>query len=301
MQAKKEAPDFTVLEYSPADRLDFTAQISKDLGLRSLLMESSMTVGEYFVLKEKLGDVSAEFESERYLERRMVKDETEQSLLRESIRCAEAGFQKLIPKLCIGMTEKDLADELHYLVAKEGAGAMSFATIVASGPRAAMAHGVPTEKKIEDGEMVVVDFGAMVGGYCSDMTRTLLFGNVPEDRKRVFDIVLEAQGAAIASVRPGVLAKDVEEAHREVFRRYGCEEYSLRGLGHGIGLQVHECPRVVIGNNTVLKPGMIFTVEPGIYYPEVCGARTEDVVLVTEDGVENLSATPHEIYVSNRC
>ena len=114
---------------------------------------------------------------------------------------------------------------------------------------------------------------------------------------RIFDLVQESQNKAIAAIRPGVLAKDVEDAHRAVFLREGLDDYALRGLGHGIGLQIHECPRIVIGNETVLKPGMIFTVEPGLYFPDDCGVRTEDDVLVTEDGVENLSHTPHKIHI----
>ena len=195
------------------------------------------------------------------------------------------------------MYEKDLADELHYLVSKEGAEAMSFGTIVGSGARGALAHAFPTSKKIEDGDMVVVDFGVLKDGYCSDMTRTLLFGNVSEEHMRIFNLVQEAQDKAIAAIRPGVMAKDVEDAHRAVFLRENLDDYALRGLGHGIGLQIHECPRIVIGNETVLKPGMIFTVEPGLYFPNDCGVRTEDDVLVTENGVENLSHTPHEIHI----
>ena len=129
------------------------------------------------------------------------------------------------------------------------------------------------------------------------MTRTLLFGYVSEEHMRIFNLVQESQDKAIAAIRPGVMAKDVEDAHRAVFLRENLDDYALRGLGHGIGLQIHECPRIVIGNETVLKPGMIFTVEPGLYFPNDCGVRTEDDVLVTENGVENLSHTPHEIHI----
>lgn len=295
-QARQQSPFVEIVEHG-ANRLELVAETVNGRGIKTLLMESGLAVGDYFALQEKLAGVTVSFEEEWFLELRMVKDPEEQLCIREAIRCAEAGFENLLPQLKAGMTEKDLADELHYLVSKEGAEAMSFGTIVASGPRGALAHGYPTAKKIQNGEMVVVDFGVMKDGYCSDMTRTLLFGDVPPDQKRIFDIVQRSQDAAIAAIRPGALAKDVEEAHRQIFRDEGCEEYALKGLGHGIGLQIHECPRIVIGNETILRPGMIFTVEPGLYYPDWCGVRTEDDVLVTEDAVENLSHTPHEIHI----
>ena len=143
----------------------------------------------------------------------------------------------------------------------------------------------------------MVDFGVLKNGYCSDMTRTLLFGDVSDEHMRIFNLVKESLDNAVAAVKPGVLAKDVEDAHRVPFFREGLNDYALKGLGHGIGLQIHECPRIVIGNETVLKPGMIFTIEPGLYFPDNCGVRTEDDVLVTETGVENLSHTPHEIRI----
>ena len=295
-QAQQQTIGVEVIEHA-ANRLSLVADTIKKCGIKKMVMESCMTVDEYFPLKEKMGDIDVVFEQEYFLEQRMVKDTEEIACTKAAIAAAEAGFDKLLPRLKTGMTEKDLADELHYLVSKEGAEAMSFGTIVGSGARGALAHAFPTSKKIEDGDMVVVDFGVLKDGYCSDMTRTLLFGNVSEEHMRIFNLVQESQDKAIAAIRPGVLAKDVEDAHRAVFLRENLDDYALRGLGHGIGLQIHDCPRIVIGNETVLKPGMIFTVEPGLYFPNDCGVRTEDDVLVTENGVENLSHTPHEIHI----
>ena len=295
-QAQQQTTDVEIIEHA-ANRLALVAETVCRMGITKMVMESCMTVDEYFPLKEKMGNVQVVFEQEYFLEQRMMKDAEEIACTKAAIRCAEAGFEKLLPKLEIGMTEKDIADELHYLVSKEGAQAMSFGTIVGSGARGALAHAFPTEKKIENGDMVVVDFGVVKDGYCSDMTRTLLFGDVSQEHMRIFNLVQESQDRAIQAIRPGVLAQDVEDAHRAVFLRENLDDYALRGLGHGIGLQIHECPRIVIGNETVLKPGMIFTVEPGLYFPDDCGVRTEDDVLVTEDGVENLSHTPHRIHI----
>lgn len=295
-QAMQQTVDCEIFEHA-ANRLELVAGTICSMGITAMVMESCMTVDEYFPLKEKLGDISVVFEQEYFLEQRMIKDAEEIASTRAAIQCAELGFAELLPKLKAGMTEKDVADELHYLVSRKGAEAMSFGTIIGSGARGALAHAYPTNKVIENGDMVVVDFGVMKDGYCSDMTRTLLFGDVSKEHMRIFDLVQESQDAAFGAIRPGVMVKDVEDAHRAVFLRENLDDYALRGLGHGIGLQIHECPRVVIGNETILKPGMIFTLEPGLYFPGDCGVRTEDDVLVTEDGCLNLSSTPHKIQI----
>lgn len=291
--------DIDLVEHA-ADRLKLVAEAVKSYEPKTLVIEESMAVGEYNGLSAFLPDIQMLFENEAYLEMRMVKSPDEIAAIRKAIRCAEEGFERLVPKLLIGMTERELANELHYLVSQSGAEAMSFGTIVGSGPRGALAHAFPTDRVIQDGDMVVVDFGVMKDGYCSDMTRTLLFGNVSKAHRRIFDLVEESRAAAVAAVRPGILARGVEDAHRVPFLREGLNDYALKGLGHGIGLEIHECPRIVIGNMTRLVPGMVFTIEPGLYFPDDCGVRIEDDVLVTEDGVENLSQTPHEIHITRK-
>lgn len=295
-QAQQQTVGCEIFEHAQ-NRLSLIAETIQNMKITSMVMEGCMTVDEYFPLKEKIPDVSVVFEEEYFLEQRMIKDVGEIAYTKEAIACAESGFEELLPKLKIGMTEKDIADELHYLVSRKGAEGMSFDTIVGSGPRGALAHAYPTNRVIQNGDMVVVDFGVLKNGYCSDMTRTLLFGDVSKKHMHIFNVVRESLDSAVAAVRPEVLAKEVEDAHRVAFLRDGLNDYALKGLGHGIGLQIHECPRIVIGNETVLKPGMIFTIEPGLYFPGDCGVRTEDDVLVTDNGVENLSHTPHEIHV----
>ncbi len=295
-QAQEQSIHVQVIECS-SDRLGSVAEMIHKAGVVRLVMEASLTLDEYFPLKEKLGSLELTYEQEYFLEQRMIKDDEEINLTKAAIHCAETAFEKTMPLLKLGMTEKDIADELAYQANKAGADGLSFDTIVGSGPRGALAHAFPTSKKIENGDMAVIDFGVFKNGYCSDMTRTLLFGDVSKDHKHIFDLVKEAQDRALEAIRPGVLAKEVEAAHRAVFLREGLDNFALRGLGHGIGIQIHECPQIVIGNETVLYPGMIFTLEPGLYFPNDCGVRTEDDVLVTENGVEDLSHTPHEIYI----
>ena len=295
-QAKHQTADCEVIELQRNRLTEVTALLHK-MGTASLVLENSLPAGDYLQFVRELPGVRLTLESERFLEMRMVKEPGEIAAIRAAIAIAEGAFDQILPLLKIGMTEKDLADELDYRCRRLGADRMSFDTICASGPRGALAHGFPTERVIADGEMVVVDFGVFRDGYCSDMTRTLLFGNVPPRRQHIFDLVQEAISLGVGAVRPGAIAGDVEFAHRAPYFREGLNDYELKGLGHGIGVEIHECPRIVIDNPTVLQPGMVFTIEPGLYFPEDCGVRIEDDVLVTPTGVEDLSHTPHELHV----
>ena len=296
-QAQQQAEGVEIIEYR-RDRLGTVAKMALDRGVRSLVLEACLTLDEYFPLKEKLEGVALSYEREAFIEMRMIKDTEEISAIRSAIACAEAAFEQTVAAMKIGMTEKDIADEFAYRASKAGADKLAFDTIAGSGPRGALAHAFPTRRVVENGDMVVCDLGVFRDGYCSDMTRTVLFGDISPEHMRIFRLVQESQDAAIAAIGPGVRAIDVENAHRVPFLREGLDDYALRGLGHGIGVEIHECPRVQVGNErTVLAPGMVFTVEPGLYFPGDCGVRTEDNVLVTPDGVENLSHTPHEIHV----
>jgi Xaa-Pro aminopeptidase/Xaa-Pro dipeptidase len=295
-QTAQNPAGITVYEHGQGRQKRAASEVCA-LGLSHIAFEDSTPLSEYLAITKEMPEVQVQAEGECFLEQRMIKDAGEIELIRQAEACGDRAFAKLIPRLKAGMSEKDLADELHYLASKEGAQTPSFGTIVAAGAHGAMAHWSPSDYKIKNGELVVVDFGVIIGGYCSDMTRTLIFGDPGKDEMRTFNLVRESMEAAFRAIRPGVLAKEVEEAHREVFRRAGVEEYALKGLGHGVGLEIHECPRVVIGNETVLQPDMVFTVEPGLYFPDKHGVRHEDLVLVTADGYENLTGTPLEIRI----
>lgn len=293
-QAQAQTQDVEVLEHG-ADRFALVAQQVSGLGIASLLMESAMPAAEYFELQRLLPSVRMTLAGDAFTDARMVKDEEEIQNIRTAVRLSQEALLETVALCRAGMTEKDLGDELNYRVARKGAEAMSFGTIVAAGERGAMAHGAPTDRPIRAGEMVVVDFGAKWNGYCADLTRTLRFGEISGEQSRVFDLVDRAFDAAFAAVRPNITAGEVEEAHRQVFREAGLEPYALKGLGHGIGLEIHEHPRVVIGSTQKLLPGMVFTIEPGLYLPDRFGVRTEDDVLVTQQGVLNLCSLPHRI------
>ncbi|HZW02649.1 MAG TPA: Xaa-Pro peptidase family protein, partial [Anaerolineaceae bacterium] len=224
---------------------------------------------------------------------RAVKSPAEQAAIHTAVEIADRALADLLPLLRPGVTEREVAVELEYRLARNGSEGPSFGTIVAAGERGALPHAAPSERTLNLGDMVVVDFGAVYRGYHSDITRTLWVGEPALRLREIFAIVEEAQQAAIAAIRPGATGGEVDEAHRTIFRRCGVEEFALRGLGHGVGLEIHEQPRVVMGSDEQLEIGMVFTVEPGLYLPGTGGVRTEDIVCVTPAGCEVWTRSPH--------
>ena len=180
---------------------------------------------------------------------------------------------------------------------KRGASGTSFETIVVSGVKSSMPHGKPGEKKLEIGDFVTMDFGCIYHGYCSDMTRTVAMGKVSAEQKRIYETVKEAQRRGLDAIRAGVCAKEADAAAREMIRDAGYGEYFGHSLGHGVGLLIHELPNLSPRSETILRPGMIVTCEPGIYLPDLGGVRIEDMVCVTENGIENLTQLTKDLLI----
>lgn len=224
---------------------------------------------------------------------RRVKTAQEVAAIREAQALADRVFGEVRPLIRAGVREIDVALALELGLRRAGA-EVGFDVIVASGPRGAMPHGVASERVIEDGDLVTVDFGARLRGYHSDMTRTVAVGTPSEEMRRVYNAVLEAEEAAVAAVRPGVTGGELDALARGILERHGLGEAFAHSLGHGVGLNVHEGPGLRKGSEDVLEPGMVVTIEPGAYLPGVGGVRIEDLVLVTEGGHEVLSRTPKE-------
>ena len=223
---------------------------------------------------------------------REIKDRTEIAAIRRSIHCAVAGFEAVRRELDAEMSETDVRDRLEYQMRLAGADDRGFPTIAAVGDRAALPHAVPVRThKVGDGELLLIDWGAKKELYVSDLTRVLITGRRPSRKlKKIYDIVLAAQKAAIQTMRPGAIAEQVDAAAREVIDQAGYGKAFGHGLGHGLGLVVHDRGGLSVGNKTVLRPGMVLTVEPGIYEPGWGGVRIEDDLLVTRDGAKILSA-----------
>ena len=223
---------------------------------------------------------------------RTVKDAGEVARIRAACAMADAALAAVRHRLGEGATEAEVALELEWQMRRLGAEGPSFETIVASGPNGAMPHHRAGDRRIVEGDLVVVDFGALVEGYHSDMTRTFVVGEPSEVQRRMLDAVTAAQAAGVAAVRSGVEARDVDEACRAVLRDVGWEDAFLHGTGHGVGLDIHESPRVSASATGSLADGHVVTVEPGVYLPEHGGVRVEDTVVVTAEGCRTLTLAP---------
>ncbi len=223
---------------------------------------------------------------------RQVKDEDELALI---VKAAQFGcelFEELLPKIESGVTEIEVAAQLEFAARRWGAEGMSFETIVASGPRSAMPHGHATTARLPRKGFVTMDFGVILDGYCSDMTRTVHLGQAGRQERSAYDAVLAAQQTAVEAVMPGATCGEVDEAARGVLREAGLDEYFTHSTGHGVGIEIHEPPRIAKEQETVLVPGMVVTIEPGIYIAGKYGIRIEDMVVVTDRAPRVLTPAP---------
>jgi len=249
-----------------------------DLGLMRSAISGSKRRGFFVALDAPLISVL-----------RMVKDADEIALMQKAARLGCRLFEEILPRMQAGATEISVAAELEFLARGLGAEGMSFETIVASGARSALPHGRATLSKLPRKGFVTLDFGVILNGYCSDMTRTVHLGGASREERSAYDAVLEAQEAAVSAVRPGATCGDVDEAARGVLRKAGLARWFTHSTGHGVGLEIHEQPRVAAGHEIRLEPGMVITIEPGIYKTGQFGIRIEDMVAVTEKGARVLT------------
>jgi Xaa-Pro aminopeptidase len=228
---------------------------------------------------------------------RLIKEPAEQDLIRQSVLLNSRVFEAVLPAIRPGMTERDLAAEIEYRMRREGADGPAFETIVAAGPRSALPHAHPTGAALKTNQLLLIDMGTMLAGYASDMTRTVFLGAASRNFERVYRAVLEAQGAALDAVRAGVAAGTVDRAARSVLAKHGLEHAFVHSTGHGLGLEIHEPPRVGRAERTRLAAGMAITVEPGAYLDGLGGVRIEDTVLVTENGCEVLTPASKKLTI----
>jgi Xaa-Pro dipeptidase len=227
---------------------------------------------------------------------RVKKDQAEVGNMRRAVHIAQAALEAAIPSIRIGMTEKQLAAELVLRLLQHGSESeLPFAPIVSCGPNSANPHASPTDRKLQSGDLLVVDWGATHEGYISDLTRTFAVGKVDDEYEKIHQIVQEANAAGRAAAKPGVPCADVDKAARAVIEAAGYGKFFTHRTGHGIGMESHEEPYLRGDNQQILEPGMVFTVEPGIYLPDRNGARIEDNVVITEKGAQVLSDMPREI------
>ena len=230
---------------------------------------------------------------------RMIKDAQELKIMEEACALADYAVQFGVSEIKEGKTELDVLNALEYALKQKGVTEMSFSTMVLTGANAASPHGTPGETKIKKGDLVLFDLGVVVDRYCSDITRTVAYGDINDKQKEIYDTVLKAQLAAIDASKPGVRAAEVDLTARRIISNAGYGEFFPHRLGHGLGISVHEYPSLTETNPLIIEEGMVYTIEPGIYVPEVAGVRIEDDVFITADGAKILTKFPKELQIIN--
>ncbi|MFH7819807.1 M24 family metallopeptidase [Neobacillus thermocopriae] len=228
---------------------------------------------------------------------RMIKDEKELKIIEEACSLADYAIEFGVSEIKEGKSELDVLNAIEYALKQKGVTEMSFSTMVLTGANAASPHGTPGNNKIQKGDLVLFDLGVVVDRYCSDITRTVAYGDINDKQKEIYDTVLKAQLAALEVSKPGVTAQEVDLTARRIIADAGYGEYFPHRLGHGLGISVHEYPSLTETNPLVIKEGMVYTIEPGIYVPGIAGVRIEDDVYITANGARTLTKYPKELQI----
>jgi Xaa-Pro aminopeptidase len=293
-QAGEEVSGFEVIEYKK--KIEGLSTLMKDLGLKGIGFEShDLTYQAHKELAEKVSDGELIPIDERVRNMRAAKDDEEVGRIKRAIDIASKSLRENVWRIMPGTQEREIALELEFSMRRNGADNIAFDTIVASGGRSALPHGKPSEKRVNKGDFVIIDFGARYQGYYSDETCTFFCGRPNRRQKEVYQIVKEAHDKAIGSIRPGMKAMEVDAIARNWIKDAGYGDYFGHGTGHGVGLAVHENPVIGPESEVVVREGMVFTIEPGIYVPGWGGVRIEDMILVTGNGCEVLTGLSKEI------
>lgn len=290
LRAKNESSDFKIVILKSKGYISTSAEILTKLKIKSVLVDGHETSYSFVEsLKKVLPKIKIVSKSGALQELRVVKDEEEIRLLKKAAKISSAAFRKFLPLIKPGVTEKYLAEKLEELCKKEGADEMSFPTIIASGKNGAIIHATPSDKKIKNGELVVIDWGVKYKGYVSDTTRTVALGAISEKLMKVYDAVYEAQTKACEKIKAGVTGHEIDSTCREILKSKGFEKYFTHSTGHGIGLEIHELPHVSKNQTSQIPGNSVITCEPGVYIKGLGGVRIEDSLIVTEKGSVNLS------------
>ncbi|MGI6670752.1 MAG: M24 family metallopeptidase [Christensenellales bacterium] len=298
-QVGQQAPGWTCLEISTGvGHADLVGQVLKEHGLTSARYEDDyVTVKGYETLVQKLPGVALTSLNRAPEALRMVKDEAELAQMEKACALSSQAFDYICGVIKPGMTEQQLKLELEYRMLSLGADSVAFSTIVASGPNGSLPHAVPGSRRVEKGDMVTLDFGARVNGYCADMTRTVAVGEPSAKMKEIYAIVLEAQMTCQDALAPGKVCKDIDALARDIIGAAGYGEHFGHGLGHGVGIDIHEEPRLSRVGVELLTPGHVVTVEPGIYLPGIGGVRVENTCVITQSGARSLVDAPRDLLV----
>ncbi|ETP67938.1 aminopeptidase P family protein [Planococcus glaciei] len=295
-QAGEQVKEFDVVQ-AKTNLLEEAAELVKNLAVKSLAFEKDYVTYAAFLDYEAKIEAELQPVSGLIEKIRMIKTPEEVSILKAAAKIADDAFEHICKFIKVGQTELEISNELEFFMRKQGATSSSFDTIVASGLRSALPHGVATEKRIESGDFITLDYGALYNGYISDITRTVAVGEPSDKLKEIYQVVLDAQVLGVEKIGPGMTGIEADAIARDYIKSKGYGEAFGHSTGHGIGLEVHEAPGLSFKSQTVLEPGMAVTVEPGIYLPGIGGVRIEDDILITESGNERLTHSTKELRI----
>ena len=296
-QAAKQIQGYEIIQHS-GPIIEEVAKIVNDLGIKKLGFEQGhLTYQAYASYKKGLSNSEFVPVSGAVEKLRLIKSSSEIKILEEAAEIADAAYKHILTYVKPGLKEIEVANELEFFMRKNGAISSSFDIIVASGYRSALPHGVASDKVIEKGDFVTLDFGAYYKGYCSDITRTFAVGEPSDELKKIYSTVLEAQLRGMNGIKPGMTGKEADALTRDYIKAQGYGEYFGHSTGHGLGMEVHEGPALSFRSDTVLEQGMVVTVEPGIYVAGLGGVRIEDDIVITATGNESLTHSPKELII----
>ncbi|QYR24141.1 Xaa-Pro peptidase family protein [Paenibacillus sp. sptzw28] len=290
-QASEQTTAYEVIQQGPKLE-EMIHELLRNIQASKLGFEQNgLNYGVYASYRDQLTDIEMVPTKDFVETIRAIKDASELSAIQQAVEITTSAFDQITSIMKPGVTEQDISAELEYFMRRKGASSSAYSTIVASGERSALPHGVASGKALQANEFVTLDFGALYEGYCSDLTRTVFIGAPSDKQKEIYRIVLEANRATLAGIKPGMTGREADSLGRDLIAGYGYGDYFGHGLGHGFGLEIHEPLRLSQSSRDVLEPGMVLTVEPGIYIPGFGGVRIEDDILITETGIEVLTAS----------
>lgn len=295
-QAGKEVQGAEVREYR--EKMEGISATVRDNDWKIIGLESAaLTLEEYLKLRDKLADLEMKTPEGAFNQLRIIKDDDETDQIKKAADISSEALRLTLAGIKPGLAERDVAADMEWHLRRGGADSPSFDIIVASGENAAMPHAKPGSRTLEKGDFIVLDYGAVYRGYRSDETCTVALGQISEKQKKVYGIVKEAHDRAVEAVKAGVACEEVDRVARSVIEEKGLGKFFTHGTGHGVGLCVHEEPRISALSKSVLEAGMVITIEPGVYLPGAWGVRIEDMVLVEQDGCRVLTTAPKDLII----
>lgn len=295
-QVQDQAKEFQAIDIAKSGYAKTVAELAKKDGIHILLFEANeMIYSSYERYQKELKGIDLVSIGSELEELRMIKTPEELENIKMAEHIGDLAFSEILGFIHPGVTELEVAAKLEYTMKLKGAEGLSFSSIVASGVNSSLPHAVPSKKKIEQGDFVTMDFGCIYNGYCSDMTRTIVVGTASQKQKEIYSTVLKAQLAVLSQIKAGMKGKEIDKIARDIISEAGYGDCFGHGLGHSVGLFIHEMPRASMAEERIVTAGMTMTVEPGIYIKDFGGVRIEDLVAITESGCENFAHSKKEL------